>query len=1332
MISPGTRAWILGAACLVATGATAATLTDNFNVNRNYLTNGVAGTIWDGVYFGAGEFNNSGVGGGGPGATVQCDANLTAANRLTLQTTGTAWEGADDDGFFLYKVMKGDFSAVVKIVTPYNNANFNTAGLQARAFSAGGDPFGGSEDYVSWTRFDQFGFANYLRNEVNGSVQQINPGGAPNSAYWLRLDRIGNTFRFYQRTNSGDAWRVVSFPAPVSGTNLTRSDLAGQSLQVGIIHATFNNQLGVQFSDFSITATNFDSFAAPPSPATGLTVSPNGSGAMNVSWTPGVGSAGSVVVVWAGTNVVKQVPANAFTYTGNATYGLGSTLPAGGHYVVHAGAGTSVIVNGLALNTTYNVAVYAYAGTGNSISYHRNPPVASLTIPPNQVVAALSLQAPNVQIAFSANPGKWYWLEFTDALNPSNWQLASSEPVYANSGGEVMIHVNGALSGARFYRLREVSPDFGIKSSNATITSLKRTGDAFDTEFIAGGRRLGDANLKYRQTGTNWVTARTVNLTGISSVSYSTNADGTQYKGRYLMTNGLSGALVFESAFSFRQDTIGWTLSFTNLTGQPIELGDLALPLPMNTTFSSPTTCALKHHLVAGHGSFVFWMRPNSVGPYLVFTPGGQSKLEYWDVLNGGFEVYIHSLAAGTATAAAGTKWRQTNTSLTLSAGGTQTYEFKFQWADDYEGVRQALVNEGNVDAQIIPGMTVPTNLFAHIALRTTQTVHSIQAEFPAQTQIQSLGANAGHLLYQVQFAKLGENRLIVHYGNGRHKVLEFFVTEPVETLIKKRAAFSVNTQVVDPGKWYDGLYAEWNMSSQVLVTPDNYDLIVGFVRYEVASDDAGLSRPAYMAVKLAEFPVQSEVTSLDHYIENFVWGGLQRTTNETYAYGIYGVQDWYSNRNSANTGTGGQLHLWRIYDYPHIIAMYHGMYRVAKNHPQVTTLLPASEYLRRAYGTANALYTVPLTLTGWSAYNTGLMNELVMEDLIADLEAEGWTAEAATLRTHWERKVFHFVTGNPNLFGSEYAFDSTGFETQHALAKYALANANTMAATNPATFTQQAQAFLEEQTAANIFCRGWLETAYYYYGSDYRQQMGNEYLLSYMAQMGGWSLLDYALYYSTNASEDLRLGYASILSAWALMNTGTPESNYGYWYPGAGNDGACGGGFEAGPSGTTWLGQPHRRGSWYYSCEQGLGFCGGVRAAATILADDPIFGRICYGGTWQQSTNLQVFPKDGVRKRFHAVLDAGKLHLTIETDRFVATQPILLNQDFSQVTFTLETENPAAHTARLRFSAPTGTYTISDSGGTIAMLNVQAGQQYSVNLPVGAGTSTKTFYIVK
>jgi hypothetical protein len=184
----------VGVICSFVSAAQAqVTYTDTFNTPINYLNNGVVGTIWDGIYFGAGEFNNTGVGGGGPGATIQCDAAISAATRLTLQTTGTAWEGADDDGFFLYKVVPGDFSMSVHVVSPFNNGAYNTAGLQARAFSAGGNALGGKENYVSWTRFDEFNYPNYLRSEVNGNVTQINPGGFPNGSYWLRMDRIRGT-----------------------------------------------------------------------------------------------------------------------------------------------------------------------------------------------------------------------------------------------------------------------------------------------------------------------------------------------------------------------------------------------------------------------------------------------------------------------------------------------------------------------------------------------------------------------------------------------------------------------------------------------------------------------------------------------------------------------------------------------------------------------------------------------------------------------------------------------------------------------------------------------------------------------------------------------------------------------------------------------------------------------------------------------------------------------------------------------------------------------------------------------------------------------------------
>ena len=66
-------------------------------------------------------------------------------------------------------------------------------------------------------------------------------------------------------------------------------------------------------------------------------------------------------------------------------------------------------------------------------------------------------------------------------------------------------------------------------------------------------------------------------------------------------------------------------------------------------------------------------------------------------------------------------------------------------------------------------------------------------------------------------------------------------------------------------------------------------------------------------------------------------------------------------------------------------------MYRLAKNYPEIKTALPAAEYLRRAYGTAHAFFTVPHEVwSSWSPYGTGFYNEPVIVDLIDELELVG------------------------------------------------------------------------------------------------------------------------------------------------------------------------------------------------------------------------------------------------------------------------------------------------------------------------------------------------------
>src|SRR6266478_2489583 len=129
-----------------------------------------------------------------------------------------------------------------------------------------------------------------------------------------------------------------------------------------------------------------------------------------------------------------------------------------------------------------------------------------------------------------------------------------------------LVHSGGATGPQRYYRLQQVDPLFALKTSSGAITSLQRTADSFPTEYIAGGKRLGDAVIRYRQSSDPaWHTAQTATLNGVAGATYSTSPDGTQYIGHYQITNSLAGTLIFESVFTFRQDTLSWTLNATNL-----------------------------------------------------------------------------------------------------------------------------------------------------------------------------------------------------------------------------------------------------------------------------------------------------------------------------------------------------------------------------------------------------------------------------------------------------------------------------------------------------------------------------------------------------------------------------------------------------------------------------------------------------------------------------------------------------------------------------------------------------------------------------------------------
>lgn len=777
-----------------------------------------------------------------------------------------------------------------------------------------------------------------------------------------------------------------------------------------------------------------------------------------------------------------------------------------------------------------------------------------------------------------------------------------------------------------------------------------------------------------------------------------------------------------------------WTIQIRNGSEKPIEVGDVGIPLPFNTQYvwdktETYTKRLIRHSFIGGGGSYVFWMRTNAEGPYLVMVPQQGTQFEYFEQgAERAFTAYVHSSASRAELTAKGGTWRLPATQVVLAPkgkpGDSTTFTFKFRWAQDYNAVRDVLYEDAGFDVNVVPGMTVPTDLTAMFSLRTRNKIREIVPEFPEKTEVR-LGGVKGKdtYVYSARFSKLGENLLTVRYGKDQYLSLEFFVTEPLETLIKKRAQFLVtHEQWKDRTRWYNSLYSQWDMKHQILRSPDDLD---GLQSYAVASDDPALGKAPYLAAKNVFYPNQTEIASIESYIREYVWGGLQQTDKEPYPYAIYGIPNWKVNRESQEDNERGRKHIWRIYDYPHVVLLYFEMYLIAKDYPAMVHYLDKAGYLDRAYGTAIAFFTVPMETVKWSAYETGTYNELVIPDLIRALEENGRKDQAHKLRAHWETKAKHFINDHPYLFGSEYPFDSTGFESTHALAKYAMERLRDPEGGEFRNTVKQSDAdyFLAQQMKLNLACRG-VEPAYYWLGSDYRGSGNASYTLSYMAQMGGWAVEDYGLNYADDPVPYLRLGYASYLSSWALLNSGTAESNYGYWFPGKENDGGAGGGFEPRPWGHAWLGNKEMgRGSWWYSGEIDLGFSAGLRMAATVVTEDPIFGLFAYGGVLTHTPKLiEVIPRDGLRTRFYIVRGKQRVQMELDRDGFASEQAVTFDESLSRITFQVENRSGDAHETSLQLRGfPDGSYDVSMNGKSIVSFVSKTGEKQSVKLAIGS-----------
>jgi hypothetical protein len=88
------------------------------------------------------------------------------------------------------------------------------------------------------------------------------------------------------------------------------------------------------------------------------------------------------------------------------------------------------------------------------------------------------------------------------------------------------------------------------------LTSLRHAGDTNRVEFLRPGQALGAVTLRVRTPGATWREVRQ-------------------------STNGVE----LTSRFHSHKDALLWEISVKNTGRETLEVGDLALPLPMNTDY---------------------------------------------------------------------------------------------------------------------------------------------------------------------------------------------------------------------------------------------------------------------------------------------------------------------------------------------------------------------------------------------------------------------------------------------------------------------------------------------------------------------------------------------------------------------------------------------------------------------------------------------------------------------------------------------------------------------------------------------------------------------------
>ncbi len=713
-----------------------------------------------------------------------------------------------------------------------------------------------------------------------------------------------------------------------------------------------------------------------------------------------------------------------------------------------------------------------------------------------------------------------------------------------------------------------------------------------------------------------------------------------------------------------------------NKSGTAIELGATSIPLVFNNILTDRSLaeahriCSFSDPYIGRDAGYLQVTRLSGLGPALIVVPDGKTPFEAYQPLSepmrpnqtfeGIFGWVIHSRAY------ADTEWKNAvpwnaPTVESIAPNSTQTFGLKFLLSDEIRNIESTLEANQRPVAIGFPGYVLPKDVEAKLFLKYPARVTGITVEPEGAITV---GADRttpnGWQAFNLKGNIWGRARITAAYADGTEQTIHYNVIKSARSAVSDLGTFLFKNQ------WYENPLDPFKRSPSIIsFDRDENKIVEQDSRVWIAGlgDEGGSG--SWLAGAMKEFaqPRREEVAKFEQFIDGVLWGGLQFNTGEN-KYGVRKSLFYYSPTVLPNFGYDQQLNwttwtswkkeasedIGRGFNYPHVVAAYWSMYRIARNNDNLVKSHAWSWYLEQAYQTTRFLFgRMPNGERRVGYVELGLMEGDIFLKVLQDLKREGWGEKAVEIERLMKERADRWK-GEEYPFGSEMAWDSTGQEEVYTWCKYfgyddkALVSLNSIIGYMPTLphwgYNGNARRYWDFLYGGKLRR---IERQIHHYGSginaipvlsDYRDHPDDFYLL--------------------------RVGYGGTMGALTNID----------------EEGFASAAFHSFPNTLRWDA---------YSGDYGPNFFGHAMNSATYVVKHPEFGWQSFGGNVSERGEwVDIIPLDSMRSRVY--LAPAGLWLTLDAGTFSAVE---INQRTNAVRIAFSAATNETPNARLRIEQP-------------------------------------------